>query len=198
MKNLLALPREVIRLWPDYLHGYQEMQEINRILALEFTNYTSRLQQVYENQFVYTANEDGIARFESELGIYPREDANLEDRRFEVLTKLRNRPPYTKRTLKLLLDSLLGIGMYDLKISTNNYMVSVAVELKRKNQVNALADLLRRVIPANMFFKIQIKYNQYYLLTKFTYAELKKYTYQDLRENPQIKEIYLDRGGILV
>ena len=198
MKNLLDLPIDLIRLWPDYLHDYKEMQEINRVLAQAFRNYNVRLQHIYENHYVSTAHEDGIARFESELGIIPRDDATLEDRRFEVLTKLRNRPPYTKRTLKMLLDSLLGVGMYTLDIRVKDYQVDVLVELKRRNQVNAVADLLRRVIPANMGYTVQVRYNQYYLLTKFTYAELKKYTYKDLRENPRIKEIYLDRGGTIL
>ena len=197
MRNLLLQSCDLIRLWPDYLHNYKEMQEINEVLAFAFKNYLSRTQRMYENHYVLTAHEDGIARFESELGIIPREDASLEDRRFEVLTKLRNRPPYTKRALKMLLDSLLGVGMYTLTIETSKYDVTVSVELTRKNQVNAVADLLRRIVPANMFCTVKVKYNQYYMLSKFTYAELKQYTYRDLRENPRIKEIYLERGGKL-
>lgn len=198
MRNLLLQSYDIIRLWPDYLHSYREMQEINETLAFAFKNYLSRTQRMYENHYVMTAHEDGIARFEAELGIIPRDDASLEDRRFEVLTKLRNRPPYTKRALKMLLDSLLGAGLYTLSIDTSKYDVTVSVELTRKNQVNAVADLLRRIVPANMFCNVKVKYNQYYMLSKFTYAELKQFTYRDLRENPRIKEIYLDRGGTIL
>lgn len=197
MRNLLLQSYDIIRLWPDYLHSYREMQEINETLAFAFKNYLSRTQRMYENHYVMTAHEDGIARFEAELGIIPRDDASLEDRRFEVLTKFRNRPPYTKRALKMLLDSLLGVGMYTLTIETSKYDVTVSVELTRKNQVNAVADLLRRIVPANMFCNVKVKYNQYYMLSKFTYAELKQFTYSDLRDNPRIKEIYLERGGKL-
>lgn len=84
MRNLLLQSYDIIRLWPDYLHSYREMQEINETLAFAFKNYLSRTQRMYENHYVMTAHEDGIARFEAELGIIPRDDASLEDRRFEV------------------------------------------------------------------------------------------------------------------
>ena len=88
--------------------------------------------------------------------------------------------------------------MYTLTIETSKYDVTVSVELTRKNQVNAVADLLRRIVPANMFCNVRVKYNQYYMLSKFTYAELKQFTYKDLKDNPEIKEIYLDRGGTIL
>lgn len=198
MIDLTTLPVDILRSWPPYLQEKKEMQELAKTLKLSLRDLYTETDKVYHNFFVMTADEDGLARFEAYYNIQPRNDSTLEDRRLEILAKMQTRLPYTKRMLNSLLKALLGEGMYTLEIQTNNYLVRVVVELKRKNQVNSVASLLRRVIPANMGYEVVVRYNQYYMLTKFTYAELEGYTYQQLKEDPRIKEIYLERGGKLV
>lgn len=200
MIDIKLLPIDMAQYWPPYLQNKQEMLALAHAVKVELQKYQNEVDRVYKNQYVMTADEEGLARFEAlpNINIKPRNDATLEDRRMAILAKMQTRLPYTKRRLKQLLTALLGEGMFDLDIRTPEYMVYVTVELKRKNQINAIADLLRRAIPANMDYKIQVRYNQYYMLTKFTYEELKGYTYQQLKEDPRIKEIYLERGGVLI
>ena len=200
MIDIENLPVSISGRWPEFLQNKKELQAVSYTLEEEFKKLRKETDRVYKNHYVMTADADGLARFERlpNINLKPRDDSTLEDRRMAILAKMQTRLPYTKRRLKQLLTALLGEDMFDLDIRTSEYMVYITVELKRKNQVNAIADLVRRAIPANMDYKIQVRYNQYYLLTKFTYAELKEYTYQRLKEDPRIKEIYLERGGKLI
>ncbi len=198
MIDLKTLSVDILRSWPPYLQEKLEMQELAETLNLSLKELYAAMDKAYRNFFVMTADEDGLARFEDYYGIQPRNDSTLEDRRLEILAKMQTRLPYTKRMLNQLLKALLGEDMYTLEIKTSEYLVKVTVELRRKNQVQSVADLLRRVIPANMNYEILIRYNQYYMLTKFTYEELAAYTCDEVKESPEIKEIYLERGGELI
>lgn len=201
MIDIKLLPIDMAQYWPPYLQNKQEMLALAHAVKVELQKYQNEIDRVYKNQYVMTADEEGLARFEAlpNINIKPRNDATLEDRRMAILAKMQTRLPYTKRMLNQLLKALLGEGMYTLTISTKDYLVTVIVELKRKNQVQAVADLLRRVIPANMDYLIQVRYNQYYMLTTLTYAQLKEYgKYGDLKEDPEIKEQYLEAGGTLI
>lgn len=198
MIDLKTLPVDILRSWPPYLQEKLEMQELAETLNLSLKELYAAMDKAYRNFFVMTADEEGLARFEAYYDIQPRNDSTLEDRRLEILAKMQTRLPYTKRMLNQLLKALLGEDMYTLEIKTSEYLVKVTVELRRKNQVQSVADLLRRVIPANMNYEILIRYNQYYMLTKFTYEELAAYTCDEVKESPEIKEIYLERGGELI
>ena len=177
MIDIKLLPIDMAQYWPPYLQNKQEMLALAHAVKVELQKFQNEVDRVYKNQYVMTADEEGLARFEAlpNINIKPRNDATLEDRRMAILAKMQTRLPYTKRMLNQLLKALLGEGMYTLTISTKDYLVTVIVELKRKNQIQAVADLLRRVIPVNMDYLIQVRYNQYYMLTTLTYAQLKEY-----------------------
>lgn len=198
MIDVTNQPTDLVRLWPPYLQNKKEMLEIARIAGIRQKKFQQETNKVYHNRFVMTADEDGLARYEKIYNIQVRNDSTIEDRRLEILTKMQTRTPYTKRLLNQLLKSLLGEGNYTLDIQPKQYTVEVTVELKRKNQVNSVAALLRRVIPANMGYEIQVRYNQYYMLTKMTYAELQEYKYNELMESPEIRQDYLDAGGTII
>lgn len=198
MIDIKLLPIDLAQRWPPYLLDKKEMLALAHAAALELQKFQNELDRVYKNHYVETADEAGLARWEKLYDIQPRNDSNLDDRRMEILTKMQTRRPYTKRMLYSLLKVLLGENNFALNIDTAHYLVTVTLELRRKNQVNAVAELLRRIIPANMDYLIQIRYNQYYMLTKFTFDELKEYTVLEVKESTEIKRIYLERGGKLL
>lgn len=184
--------------WPEFYREYKELLAIAAVLDTQLKQTQETVQSAHINGFVYLANEDGIARYEKEFGIIPASDATLEDRRVEVLARLNSRTPYTKCVLKRFLDNLVGADGYTMSVDYANHMVKIMIELKRKKQVASVSELLRRVLPANMDFYCQIRYNQLYMLTKFTFTELTKYKISELKDDPEIKEIFVSRGGELI
>lgn len=188
----------ISRYWPDFYKDYPDLLAVAQAKEAALREAQAAVQAAYTNNFVYAADETGLAHYERELGIIPTTDATLEDRRVEILARLNARMPYTKRVLKRFLDNLVGADGYAMTIDAAAYTVILKIELKRKNQVASVASLLRKVLPANMSYAVQIRWNQVYMLSKLTFKELAAYKVSDLKENPEIKEIFINRGGVLI
>ena len=184
--------------WPPFFHEYQELMQIAISQDIELQECLKVMESIHHNNYAYTADIVGLARFEKLLGIIVPENATLEDRRIAIIARLNVRMPYTKRVLKRFLDNLVGTDGYTMSIDYANHKVTIKIELKRRNQVNAVNELLRKVLPANMLYDLQIRFNQWYMLTKFTYAELAQMTCYNLKNSPMVKEEYIRRGGVLM
>lgn len=88
-----------------------EYQEINITLAAEnpeFGLVWKAADRALGNEFIATADEYGIGRFEKILGIYPSDTDTLEARRMRVQNKWFNAAPYTIRMLAAKMTELLG------------------------------------------------------------------------------------------
>lgn len=139
------------------------------------------LESVLKNQFVMTADEDGIALFERQLKITSAGTATLEERRFQVLVALNESTPYTERRLREMLNAICGEKEYRLEINRNAFLVEVKVELTSKRNKNATAEMLERVLPANMIFHVDLLYNQHQTLAPYTHEGLRMFTQYHLR-----------------
>ena len=132
------------------------------------------------------------------LGILHKLDDSLEDRRVAILAKLNTRLPYTRRVLIQFFNNLVGADGYTLRIDYGRRMIFLKIELSRKNQVAAIARMLRQVLPANMMFDIKLKYNQVYMLKVFKPDELKTYTVGQIKVDERLKRDFLAKGGELI
>lgn len=189
---------DILKYFPDWLKEYEELKAIfdaeNIMLNLVFDD----IKETCKGLFIKDASEDFIEKYEEWWGIIPPEGYTLDDRRLAILAEINMQLPYTKRTLKRFLDSLVGENGYTMDIQYEKRHIEVRIELKYKNQLESIRKLLRNVLPANMTFNAEIRWNQLYMLSKFTIEELRKYTLQDLKESPDIKRIFLERGGVLI
>ena len=78
--------RNLIRYLPDILKrslDFRILMEVQEEYGLQ--PLWEAAQAVFDDQFISTADEYGIARFEGILGLKPDEDDTLEDRRKAVL-----------------------------------------------------------------------------------------------------------------
>lgn len=66
------------------------------------------LQDGLDNQFLSTAGEYGISRWEAFLKIQPRGSETLDERRFRLQARLNERLPYTFLRLCEMLETLCG------------------------------------------------------------------------------------------
>lgn len=198
MIDFTSYKTDLSKYYPEFLAEYEELKALGQAIEFELDEFHKQIESVHHNLMASTADEDGLKRFEKIYGLYPTDDATIEDRRLAILAKMTAKMPYTKRALATLLDSLVGEDGYTLRIETAEYMVYVAVELKRMNQINAISDLLRKVIPANMGYDLQIRYNQYYMLEPFAYSKTSSYTYEQLRSDTSIRDAFINQGGVLI
>ena len=137
--------------------------------------------ETLDNQFVSTATERGIARYESIFGIAPRDTDTLEDRRFRVLTKVNAQLPYTLRRLRQQLSSLCGEDEFTIKMIYDEYTLIVRVALTAKKSFGDVQELLGQTVPANLVLDLSLLYNQHLTLSPYTHRQLSAYTYDRLR-----------------
>lgn len=137
---------------PYYEQGIFEFQEIARIENTELTALSVQSSRILENQFVLTADEDGILLFEKLYGITAAEDDSLEFRRDRILGRIRLQPPLTERFLRQQLDNLIGAGQYELVINPNGYTIRLATAVENQSYAQEVSIIVNKIKPANMVY----------------------------------------------
>ena len=142
---------DLIKYLPLFVAEYEEIQEITESENPEFRLAIKKVDQAKENQFIISADEEGINRFERLLGIRPKETASLEDRRKEILARWNDVSVYTYKGLILRLNQLLGVGNYEIYPRFDNY----ELELEYRNKAG-FESYIREIIPANIALSTQL------------------------------------------
>ena len=137
---------------------------------------------VLDAQFLSTAGETAIARYEKIFGITPMDTDTLDERRFRVLAKINTQLPFSVRRLRQQLATLCGADGYKLEVNGAVYTLTVKVALTAKRNQQAVEELLADIVPANMVCTTSLLYNQHADLTRFTHAQLALLTHFEIRE----------------
>ncbi len=137
---------------------------------------------VLDAQFISTAGETAIARYEKIFGITPMDTDTLAERRFKVLAKINAQLPFSVRRLRQQLETLCGADGYKLELDGDRYTLTVKVALTAKRNQQAVEELLADIVPANMVCTTSLLYNQHADLTRFTHAQLALLTHFEIRE----------------
>lgn len=142
---------DLIKYLPLFVAEYEEIQQITEAENPEFRLAIKEVTQAKENQFIISADEEGISRFEKLLGIRPKETASLEDRRKEILARWNDVSVYTYKGLILRLNQLLGVGNYEIYPKFDDY----ELELEYRNKTG-FESYIREIIPANIALSTQL------------------------------------------
>lgn len=175
------MDRNMIDYYPRVLQLVQEVIGMSDGQQEGFDQLWDNLGTAMGDQFLSTATEYGIARWEGILGISPRGGDTLEDRRFRVKARVNEQLPYTMRVLEQKLVTLCGEDGYSITLNHGAYTLTVKVALSAKSNFDDVDDLVRRIAPANLVIIVELKYNQYETLSKFTHRQLANYAHDQLR-----------------
>lgn len=148
----------------------------------EFDRLNTAVDEVLDAQFVSTAGERGIERYEQIFSIVPQDTDTLDERRFRVLAKINAQLPFSIRRLRQQLATLCGEDGYRMEIDGGRYTLTVKVALTAKRNQQAVEELLAGIVPANMVCTTSLLYNQHADLTHFTHAQLALLTHFEIRE----------------
>ena len=144
------------------------------------------MDQELNNRFISSyETEDGAdeytcSRWEKMLGITAPNDATLDDRRFAIIIRLFQRPPYTIRSLQALFDDLLGAGESVIIRDVGNKTIKVVLDLSSRFKNNAVREFLENMVPADMILNIEIAYTTYKDLEPYTHKELEPFTHEEI------------------
>lgn len=109
------MDRKLINYLPYVVRDYAEFQGIAGAEQPEFENAWAAVDDLLNNQFITTAGNLGLSRWEKILGITPKGTDTLDDRRFRVLTRLNEELPYTLPSFGLFWEPCAGPVIIRLK-----------------------------------------------------------------------------------
>lgn len=174
--------RKLIDYLPEFL---KEVREYKAILTDGAEPEMVELYQATENalndQFIQSASENTVSRYEKMLKIVPKSTQSLDDRKFTISTRMNEQLPYTLTSLKQRLETLCGKDKYSVELDADNFTLKVRVALTARNNYDAVCDMLEKIVPVNMIIDTSLMYNQHSLLRSYKHEQLKSYTHKQLR-----------------
>lgn len=119
----------------------------------EYIQLHSIIDQIINNNFIATADLQGIKRWEQLLSIIP-DSIDLEERRATVLGRWNRSLPYTLHRLKECLDILVGRNGYQIDLQPQAYLFELFAEDQPLSMLHTMRSLTKEMLPANLVFKL--------------------------------------------
>lgn len=141
---------------PSYFRPIVEFQEILKAHGYAMDSLDSSAEQVYNNNYIQTADVQTITFWENALGITYTYGDTLDFRRTRILQKFRLSTNFPIGALTDNLTQLFGEDGYEMNLDYDNLTISIKVTSDRYGAIDLLYNLLWDVIPAH----IQIIANQ--------------------------------------
>jgi len=177
----MSVDRSIIDYLPPVLRDVPEFKILMVAEQPELDALWLAQDNALDDQFVTSATENGVQRWESILNITPKATITLDERKFTILTRLAEQLPYTITMLKSMLSTMCGPDGYKLTLDAEAYTLTVLIALTAVNNFNDVCLMLRRVCPANLVIALSVIFNQHFKLQQFTNAQLGLKTHYQLR-----------------
>lgn len=149
---MIRVAREVdlLSYLPPFMAEFKEIAVTLDAENPEFVLVWKAVDRVLQNEFIETADEYGISRFEKILNILPSKEDTLESRRSRVFARWFNTIPYTLKALIAKLEALCGDNDFTIIKEYDNYTITIIVDLEMFGQVDELDYIIESMIPCNM------------------------------------------------
>lgn len=141
---------DLISYLPPFLTGYKETNITLTAENPEFTLVWKAADRTLKNEFIATADEYGISRFEKLLNIVPSHNDTLENRRERIQFRWFTMLPYTWRMLIQKLIALCGENDFTITKQFEFYRINLDVHLELSGQVEELERIIETMLPCNM------------------------------------------------
>lgn len=177
----MATDRLLIDYLPHYMQEYAEIKAIMKAEQPEIDSLWSSVEQALADQFILEASAYGVSRWESMLSISPKDTDTLDERKFRILTRLNQELPYTLTKLKEALTTLCGADGYFIDLQAAEYCITVKLAVGNYSNYQEVADLLAKMIPANLTQFVKVMYNTHDAVGNYRHVDLAAYTHQFIR-----------------
>jgi hypothetical protein len=141
---------DLVSYLPLYLDGYEENPATLEAENPEFILIWNATDRVLKNEFIETADEYGISRFEKILNIFPSKEDTLESRRARVQARWFSSIPYTFKAFVSKLAALCGDTDFTIIKDYEKYRIEIFTDLELFGQVDELEHIIETVMPCNM------------------------------------------------
>ena len=141
---------DLVSYLPQFLRDYKELDETLEAENPEFVLVWRAADRTLRNEFIETADEYGLARFERLMKILPAAEDSLESRRARIRSKWFSRIPYTLKVLITKLTALCGNTDFTIKKEYETYRIEIMTHLSLFGQVEELESIMKDMVPCNM------------------------------------------------
>ena len=141
---------DLVSYLPPFIAEYKETNLTLTAENPEFVLVWKAADRTLKNEFIETADEYGISRFEKILHILPSRDDTLESRRSRVRSRWFTTLPYTWRMFLQKLIVLCGENDFTVIKQFDLYRIDLQVELKLFGQIEELERIIETMFPCNM------------------------------------------------
>lgn len=176
------MDRELIEYLPEFMREYREIKIICDKEQQQIEKMWGQCERIWDNQFIVTADEETIKKWERMLNVSVGDTWTLKDRRNKILSIVAEQRPYTDESLRIMLESIFGEENYQMEY-VNPLELLVSVSFESRNEIVNVEKMLNRILPANLKWSVDIFHNKYLLLKNYTHDQLKVYTHEQMRDN---------------
>ena len=142
---------DLVSYLPPFLKEYKEIHTALTSEDSEFRILWKGADKILANEFIATADESGIERFEKILGLFPSDLDTLESRRARVQSNWFVTLPYTMRMLIEKIAVLCGDSDFEIAGDLKEgYTIQIYTELPLFGQVEELRRVLDEMVPCNL------------------------------------------------
>lgn len=175
--------REVspIELLPEILKPIEDFKAVCNECGVELKLLYDHVKQALNDQFVETASKSTISKYENRFGIIPNATDTIDERRFRVLARLTDSPPYTDEYLEKKLNELCGEDNWRIYKDYASYSLLIELSLDSLANTDTVTNLVKQIVPANLNLTVRPYRMRYNELSEYTHDYLSAYT------NDQIK-----------
>ncbi len=143
---------DLVSYLPPFIAEYKETNVTLTAENPEFVLVWEAAEKVLKNEFIETADEYGISKFEKLLSIIPAKEDTIQIRRARVQAGWFIRLPYTWR---MLLQKLTQICETVTIILKDSYLIYLKIEVELQWQIDSLVDVVSRMLPCNMRISVR-------------------------------------------
>lgn len=175
--------REVslIELLPEILKPIEDFKVICNECAVELKRLYENIKQTLDDQFVESASKSTISKYENRFGIIPNATDTLDERRFRVLSKLNDVPPYTDAYLENKLNELCGEDNWRIYKDYSSYSLLIELSLESLANTDTVTSLVKQIVPANLNLTVRPYRMRYNELSEYTHDYLSAYTSDQIK-----------------
>lgn len=193
---------DLVSYLPPFLQEYDTYRATLEAENPEFKIVWDAANRVLYNEFIATADEYGISRFEKLLKIYPSKNDTLESRRLRVQIRWFDELPYTMITLLQRLIMLCGRENFTLTDNfETGYTLTFQTCLEIIGQAEELDNIFRLMLPCNIIVDsrntIPVTASGNFIFAGGVCFAWSFLITNDDRYNPDIQGVWKMRGGAM-
>ncbi len=164
--------------YPPVRQKIREYKIISDVMDNAFERLKNNIENVNDENFILTAKDEGLKKWEKTFGINTNNEKDLELRRFEILANLLRKKSY----LIDILDTLVGKEDYKINFDCSNVLLEVKLNLNKSEFLNIVKDLLEDFVPLNVELKVDMNKNRHIDLEGLTHKNLSSYRHSEIMQ----------------